>query len=214
MWLSSMAERRLWAEVTAWVSPVRWRFSISMGTTWLYPPPAAPPLMPKVTHGGLAYGYSCPLADVGEGLPEAHGGGGLPLTKRCGRDGRYDHVLRPRSIGQFLYSLKLYLGYRVAVGFEEVFLYTHRGGYLVQRFERGLPGDLKVVRHFGRVNHPGSSDFAATRGLRRSHVVELLAPPRLGPAHLVKGVDVEPEDLALRIRERGGKALDQAIWAV
>ena len=35
MWLSSMAASRLCAEVTAWVSPVRWRLSISMGTTWL-----------------------------------------------------------------------------------------------------------------------------------------------------------------------------------
>jgi len=30
------------------MSPVRWRLKSSMGTTWLYPPPAAPPLMPKV----------------------------------------------------------------------------------------------------------------------------------------------------------------------
>jgi hypothetical protein len=47
-WLSSMAESRLWAEVTACVSPVRWRLSISIGTTWLKPPPAAPPFMPNV----------------------------------------------------------------------------------------------------------------------------------------------------------------------
>src|SRR6266699_3428039 len=32
----------------ACMSPVRCRFSRSMGTTWLYPPPAAPPLMPNV----------------------------------------------------------------------------------------------------------------------------------------------------------------------
>ncbi len=34
--------------VTACMSPVRCRFSTSIGTTWLYPPPAAPPLIPKV----------------------------------------------------------------------------------------------------------------------------------------------------------------------
>ena len=48
MWLSTTADSRLWAAVTAWKSPVRCRLRISIGTTWLKPPPAAPPLMPKV----------------------------------------------------------------------------------------------------------------------------------------------------------------------
>ena len=43
-----MAARRLLAAVTACRSPVRWRLRFSKGTTWLYPPPAAPPLIPKV----------------------------------------------------------------------------------------------------------------------------------------------------------------------
>lgn len=47
-WLSTIAASRLWATVTAWKSPVRWRFSSSLGTTWLRPAPAAPPLMEKV----------------------------------------------------------------------------------------------------------------------------------------------------------------------
>ena len=38
----------LCAAVTACMSPVRCRFSVSNGTTWLYPPPAAPPLIPNV----------------------------------------------------------------------------------------------------------------------------------------------------------------------
>src|SRR5918992_3691636 len=90
MWLSSMAERRLWAEVTAWVSPVRWRLSISMGTTWLYPPPAAPPLIPKV--GPMAgwrmatvallpmWGKACPGATVVVGLPSPRGVGVMADT--------------------------------------------------------------------------------------------------------------------------------------
>src|ERR1035437_568005 len=41
------AERRLWAVVIAWKSPVKWRLISSIGTTCEYPPPAAPPLMPK-----------------------------------------------------------------------------------------------------------------------------------------------------------------------
>src|SRR6266516_3144367 len=47
-WLSSIAESMLCAAVTACMSPVRCRFSVSNGTTWLYPPPAAPPLIPNV----------------------------------------------------------------------------------------------------------------------------------------------------------------------
>ncbi len=43
-----MAESVLWAAVTACMSPVRWRLSASKGAAWLYPPPAAPPLIPKV----------------------------------------------------------------------------------------------------------------------------------------------------------------------
>ena len=49
IWLSSNAANKLFAEVMAWKSPVKWRFKSSIGTTWAYPPPAAPPLIPK--HG-------------------------------------------------------------------------------------------------------------------------------------------------------------------
>ncbi len=47
MWLSSMALRRLCAEVMAWKSPVKCRLISSIGITWAYPPPAAPPLTPN-----------------------------------------------------------------------------------------------------------------------------------------------------------------------
>ena len=47
--LSSIAERRLWADVIAWKSPVKWRLISSIGAIWAKPPPAAPPLTPK--HG-------------------------------------------------------------------------------------------------------------------------------------------------------------------
>jgi len=43
------AASRLFADVIAWKSPVKCRFKSSIGTTWAYPPPAAPPLIPK--HG-------------------------------------------------------------------------------------------------------------------------------------------------------------------
>mmetsp|Transcript_24226 Transcript_24226/g.57737 ORF Transcript_24226/g.57737 Transcript_24226/m.57737 type:complete len:222 (+) Transcript_24226:1132-1797(+) len=45
---SMAAAHRLCAACTAWMSPQRWRLNSSIGMTWLYPPPAAPPLIPKV----------------------------------------------------------------------------------------------------------------------------------------------------------------------
>ena len=47
IWLSRSAANKLLADVIAWKSPVKWRFKSSIGTTWEYPPPAAPPLIPK-----------------------------------------------------------------------------------------------------------------------------------------------------------------------
>ena len=47
-WLSIIADRRLWAAVMAWKSPVRCRFIRSAGRMRAPPDPPAPPLMPKV----------------------------------------------------------------------------------------------------------------------------------------------------------------------
>ena len=47
--LSSIAAIRLLAAVIAWISPVKCKLISSIGTTCAYPPPAAPPLIPK--HG-------------------------------------------------------------------------------------------------------------------------------------------------------------------
>jgi hypothetical protein len=44
---SSAAASRLWAAVTAWKSPLKWRLISSIGTTWAYPPPLPPPLIPN-----------------------------------------------------------------------------------------------------------------------------------------------------------------------
>src|ERR687896_890536 len=44
---SIRAASRLFAAPMAWMSPVKWRFRSSIGTTWASPPPAAPPLMPN-----------------------------------------------------------------------------------------------------------------------------------------------------------------------
>ena len=45
---SIAAASRLFAAVMAWMSPVRCRLSDSIGMICEYPPPAAPPLIPKV----------------------------------------------------------------------------------------------------------------------------------------------------------------------
>ena len=49
LWMcaSSSAASRLLAAPMAWKSPVKCRLMSSMGMTWAYPPPAAPPLMPN-----------------------------------------------------------------------------------------------------------------------------------------------------------------------
>ena len=47
MCASSIAASRLFAAPIAWMSPVKWRFMSSIGTTCAWPAPAAPPLIPK-----------------------------------------------------------------------------------------------------------------------------------------------------------------------
>ena len=46
MWLSTSAARVLFAIWMAWKSPVKCRLMSSIGTTWAWPPPVAPPLIP------------------------------------------------------------------------------------------------------------------------------------------------------------------------
>ena len=46
IWLSIKAAKVLLAAVKACMSPVKWRLMSSIGTTWEYPPPVAPPFMP------------------------------------------------------------------------------------------------------------------------------------------------------------------------
>ncbi len=45
--LSTIAAKRLWAAVTAWISPVKCRLISSRGMIWACPPPVAPPFIPN-----------------------------------------------------------------------------------------------------------------------------------------------------------------------
>ena len=47
IWLSIAAHNKLLAVVIACISPVKCKFISSIGTTWAYPPPAAPPFTPN-----------------------------------------------------------------------------------------------------------------------------------------------------------------------
>src|SRR5918993_3529835 len=58
------------------------------------------------------------------------------------------------------------------------------------------------------------SSWSSLGGLGRFDALQLLTPPRLGLAHLVEGVDVEPADVVPRVRERRGQSFYQAVGAV
>ena len=148
MWLSTMAASVLWAAVTACMSPVRCRLRASKGAAWLYPPPAAPPLMPKVgSHRGLADGCSGPLADVAHPLGETDGGGRLSFAERRRGDGRHHHVAGPRlrSPGALMAS-SLILATIGAIRLQQVGRDPHALGDGGDRLERSRAGDLQRGR--------------------------------------------------------------------
>ena len=91
MRVSSCAASRLFAAVMAWMSPVRCRLNSSMGMHCAYPPPAAPPLMPKTgaSEGCRMHVITCffrcapsacerPISVVD--LPSPSGVGVMPVT--------------------------------------------------------------------------------------------------------------------------------------
>src|SRR5829696_332096 len=97
------------------------------------------------THRGLAHRHRRRFADVLEGLPEAHGGRRLSLTQRGWRYGGDHHVFGLRPVGELFDGVEFYLGYAFSVGLQEMLTDAYLGGYLVQRPELRLPGDLQVL---------------------------------------------------------------------
>jgi hypothetical protein len=91
--------------------------------------------------------YRRRLADLLESLSEPHGGRRLPLAQGSRRYGRYDHVLRPRTILQFLYRIQLDLGYALAIGLQQVLPDAYGGGDILQRRELRFAGNLEVLRY-------------------------------------------------------------------
>ena len=78
---SIIAASRLLAAPMAWMSPVKWRLRSSIGTTWVSPPPAAPPLIPNTgPERRLAQAQHRAPADVPEPLRQADRGGRLALA--------------------------------------------------------------------------------------------------------------------------------------
>src|SRR5829696_6237068 len=98
-------------------------------------------------HRSLPHCYRRRLANVLESLSEPHGGRRLPLAQGSRRYGRYDHVLRPWTILQFLYRTQLDLGYALAIGLQQVLPDAYGGGDILQRRELRFAGNLEVLRY-------------------------------------------------------------------
>src|SRR2546430_10422818 len=85
-----MADSRLCALAMAWKSPVKCRLMSSIGTTWAYPPPAAPPFTPKTgpSEGSRMqsaafvpiFRNACVTPTVTVDLPSPAGVGLIPVT--------------------------------------------------------------------------------------------------------------------------------------
>src|ERR671931_1766835 len=61
---SSIAASRLFAAPIAWMSPVKWRFMSSIGTTCAKPPPVAPPLIPNTGPSEASRTHSTELRPI------------------------------------------------------------------------------------------------------------------------------------------------------
>ncbi len=65
---------------------------------------------------GLPQGHHGPLADMPESVPQAYGGGGLPLPGGGGGDGRHQNQLPVGSVRQILQQAGVHFGLVPAVG--------------------------------------------------------------------------------------------------
>ena len=151
-WLSIIAASRLWAIDTAWVSPVRWRLKSSIGTTCELPPPAAPPLMPKV---GPSEGWRMVaivlLADPVHRLGEADRRQRLALAQRRRRHAGDDDELAVGLVLEAVEDVERDLGLVLAVLLDLVFEQSELGGNFADRLEGCFLCDLEVALHIIRL---------------------------------------------------------------
>src|SRR5262245_17409993 len=124
MWLSTSAARRLWAEVTAWRSPVKWRLMRAEGSSFDWPPPVPPPFWPNT---GPREGSRSAHAEPPRGLGEADRAGGLALARWRGADRRDEDEPRLQGVGAER-DLRPYLCGSAAPGLDVVRAQPQIGG--------------------------------------------------------------------------------------
>ena len=145
---SISAESRLFAAVIACRSPVKWRFRSSIGTTWVYPPPAAPPLIPNTgPERRLAQREHRLPADLAEALRQRHRGRRLALSRRGRRDRRDVDDLPVRLVGEPLEDREIDLRFVAAVQLELVGLDARLVGDVGDRAKRRFLCDLETREH-------------------------------------------------------------------
>ena len=147
---SSMAASRLLAAPIAWMSPVKWRFRSSIGTTCAYPPPGRAALDPEDrAERGLAQAERHAPADVAEPLRERDRGRRLALAGLRRRDRRDADELAVRPVGEAIDDRQVDLGLVLAVEVVLVRLEAQLLGDLGDRAECRLLRDLQAARHRG-----------------------------------------------------------------
>ena len=108
IWLSSTAHIRLFAAVMACISPVKCKFISSIGSAWEYPPPVAPPFMPKtgpsegslraITAFLLSLLSAWPNPIVTVVLPSPAGVGFIAVTRISFPSGQFSNLLNIFSL--------------------------------------------------------------------------------------------------------------------
>ena len=147
---SMNADSRLLADVIACRSPVKWRFRSSIGTTCAKPPPAAPPLTPKIGPSdgsrrqriGLRPMWPRPCASATEEvvLPSPAGVGVIAVTFT---------ILRIGPVAQAGDRRQLDLRLVAAVQLDLVLVETGRVRDLDDRLHLMVLGDLQARLHSG-----------------------------------------------------------------
>ena len=150
-----MAASRLLAADRAWKSPVRWRLISSIGTTWAWPPPVAPPFWPKqgpsegsrrqITVRRPIRFNASPRPIVVVVLPSPAGVGEMAVTR----------ISLPRLRRQCRQGLGTHLRLEGAVAIERLGREPGDGADRLDGFQGRAARDVGVVRHDGSLGWTG-----------------------------------------------------------